>query len=82
MLQKGFLKPREKGSSRIIKISRVFLFAGIIIVFFALGAAVISSGEPLRLAQYASAWFPMMIVGFCLVFISIWMNFFAQNRRR
>ncbi|MDR1155214.1 MAG: hypothetical protein LBL04_10920 [Bacteroidales bacterium] len=79
MLQKGFLKPLEKGNTRTVKTSRTFLFAGVIIM---LSALVYMMMNMQRADRILSVWQPVMIAGICSVFISLWMNFFLQNKNR
>ena len=79
MLQKGFLKPQEtEKTARIAKRSRMLFFSGIFIIIFALiylmAHSLTHSGIIVGIC--------MLIVGFCVVSASIWMNFFSQNKRR
>lgn len=80
MLQKGFLKPQEeKGNSRKIKTSRMFLFAGAIIILAALAYMMMNIQQANRISTVC---LPVVIAGICLVSIGIWMNFFTQSRNR
>ena len=75
MLQKGFLKPQEsKEDNRALKRRRVFFFGGIGVVFFSFIALMINN--------FHQVWVYVMMIGFCLFFISLWMNFFAQRNKK
>ena len=85
MLQKGFLKPKEEPeNARAVKRSRIFFIAGVLVVLGALicmmllqrpDEAFSSQFFFVRMAGMA------MIVGIVLVFIGLWMNFFAQSKK-
>jgi uncharacterized membrane protein len=79
MLQKGFLKsPAGKKKKPAQKTSRTFLFAGVIIMLAALVYMMMNMQQA---DQMLSVWLPVMIAGICLVFISLWMNFFSQSKK-
>ena len=81
MLQKGFLRPSEKEEDiRTIKRSRMFIIAGIFMVF--VGFVVFMMDIQQETGQISIAWLILVVVGFLLVSISMWMNFFAQNKNR
>ena len=75
MLQKGFLSNREDGNNiRTVKISRMFIFAGIIIAVLGFGLMITSMEKHLINAGI------VMIAGIALIFISLWVKFFAQQK--
>ena len=79
MLEKGFLKPRkEKGNNSTIKTRALLLVAGII---FVLGGMYHFFS---RLEQHENVNIGMVgiIVGFVLILIAFWMNFFTQFKNR
>ena len=80
MLQKGFLKPQQKKElSSITKLSRLFLFLGVLIVLSAMFYMMMNIQQA---DTFISVWLSVMIFGFCLVFVSIWMSFFSRNKKR
>ena len=75
MLQKGFLKPQEsKEDSRALKMRRAFLIGGI--------GGVLFSFIALMMSNLHRFWIFVMIVGFGLIFISMWMNFLVQYKNK
>ena len=81
MLEKGFLRPPEKEeTTRAVKKSRLFFFVGVLLIllgFFMLMARMQQGGE-----QISIVWLASLFVGFLLISVSLWMNFFAQKNRR
>ena len=83
MLQKGFLTSREaEENTRAVKRSRMFLIVGVLMIlggFFLLLGQMKHGQEELSIA-----WLILVVTGFCLISVSMWMNFFRQkkNRRR
>ena len=77
MLQKGFLTSREeKKNNRPI---RIYIFAGI---FMIIGGILLYMVQIQQAQEISIAWLILVIVGFFLVSVSMWMNFFAQNKNR
>jgi len=75
MLERGFLKHQEsKEDDRALKRRRAFLFGGIGGVLFSFIALMMSN-----LQQF---WGFVMVIGFGLIFVSIWMNFLVQYKNR
>ena len=80
MLQKGFLKPKEDPKkSGALNRGRVFLFAGIMVIFFSL-IYIMTNQQQTVLSIKGGLY--VLIVGFCLALVGMWMNFFAQNKNR
>jgi len=80
MLQKGFLKPKEDPkNARALKRSRTLLLAGVVLIVFAVFYMMANlQKESLSI----TVWLSVMIVGFCLAVVGLWMGFFAQNKNR
>ena len=79
MLERGFLKHQEsKEDIQALKRRRIFFFAGVFFIFFALIYMMIHI--PVRDGFIVGI--SMLIIGFCMISVSMWMNFFAQNKRR
>ena len=80
MLQKGFLKPQnKKETNSVTKLSRLFLFLGVIIMLSAMFYMMTNIQQA---DAFINVWLSAMIAGFCLVFISIWLSFFARYKKR
>ena len=81
MLQKGFLKSQTKKEPKTsaAKTSRLLLFLGVIIVLSAIFYMMTNIQQA---DTFMNVWLSAMIAGFCLVFISIWMSFFARYKKR
>ena len=80
MLQKGFLKPQtKKEPNSVAKFSRLFLFLGVIIVLSAMFYMMMNIQQA---DAFMNVWLSVMIAGFCLVFASIWLSFFARYKKR
>ena len=81
MLQKGFLKNQSKKETKtsVVKTSRLILFLGVIVMF----SAVFYMMTNIRQADVnINMWLSVMIAGICLIFVSLWLNFFAQYKDR
>ena len=82
MLERGFLKSREKEeNARTVKNSRMFLFVGVLVVLMGFVYMTTLSRQDSTHSSVMIAGM-MMIVGIALVLISMWMNFFANNKKR
>jgi len=86
MLQKGFLKSKEDPEvARATKRSRMFLIVGVVVTLSALFfmMTALQTAESFS-NQMTTTGFAMvaMIVGIGLVFVSLWINFFTQNKNR
>jgi len=80
MLERGFLKSRDdKGNNSILKSRTLFLVAGII---FVLGGMYHIFSHLEQYHDHAGVGMAGIIIGFVLILISFWMNFFAQNKNR
>ena len=80
MLQKGFLKPKEEPKkSSALKRGRMLLFAGIMVIFLSLIYMMTNLQQAVLSLK---GWLFVLSVGFCLAFVGLWMNFFAQNKNR
>jgi len=76
MLQKGFLKSKEDTKNAgSLKRGRLFLFVGIAVVV--LGMIFMMTNM-----KFFMGWMFMIIIGFCLAFVGLWMNFFEQKKNR
>ena len=78
MLQKGFLKPKEtEKTTRAAKRNRMLFFLGLLLIIFALiymmGHSLVRSDVIVGLC--------MLIAGFCIASVSMWMKFFSQNKK-
>ena len=81
MLQKGFLKsPEKEKTTRTVKRSRMFFFAGVCTIL--LGFLVLMTRMQQGEEQISIAWLILLVAGFFLISVSLWMNFFAKNRSR
>ena len=81
MLQKGFLRPPKKEeTARAIKKSRVFFFAGVLTML--MGFIILMVRMQQEGGQISMAWLILVIAGFLLISVSLWINFFAQNKHR
>ena len=76
MLERGFLRHHQESNEDVgaLKRRRAFLFGGI--------GGVLLSFIFLTMSNFQQFWIFVMIIGFGLIFISIWMNFFAQYKNR
>ena len=76
MLERGFLNHHQesKEDTRALKKRKAFLFGGI--------GGVLLSFIFLTMSNFQQVWIFVMIIGFGLIFISFWMNFFAQYKNR
>jgi len=77
MLQKGFLRSHEEKKNN--RLSRIFTFAGILLI---IGGILLFMFQIQQAREISIAWLILVIVGFLLVSISMWMNFFAQSKNR
>ena len=85
MLQKGFLKPKEEPeNTRAVKKSRIFFIVGVLVILVAL-ICMMSLQRPDESFSDQFSYMKMsgmaMFAGIVLVFIGLWINFFAQNRK-
>jgi drug/metabolite transporter (DMT)-like permease len=81
MLEKGFLKPTGKEeTSRAVKRSRMFFVVGIFMVLAGFLALIVRMQQ--GQVEISIVWLILLITGFLLISISMWMNFFAQNMKR
>jgi uncharacterized membrane protein len=81
MLQRGFLKPGEnEENARAVKKSRMLMIVGIIMILSGFLALLfrMQQGQ----AGISIVWLILLVAGFLLVTISMWMNFFTQKRNR
>ena len=79
MLQKGFLKPKEDSkNARIVKKSRMLLLAGVVLI---VGAMICMMTNLQQIGSLTTVWLVVMIIGFCLTSVGLWMNFFAQTKK-
>ena len=79
MLQKGFLTPKEDSkNARIIKKSRMLLLAGVVLI---VGAMICMMTNLQQTGLFAAVWLIVIIIGFCLASVGLWMNFFAQSKK-
>ena len=77
MLERGFLKHQEsKEDIHALKRRRMFLFGGIGCVLFSFIALMTTNFQQFEI------WIFVMMIGFGLVFTSLWSNFFAQYKNR
>jgi len=80
MLQKGFLSPQTKNENSPKKAtSRWVMIAGIIVT---LSALIYMMNNFETALQNINVWLFVIIVGFGLMLISLWMNFFAKTKSR
>ena len=81
MLQRGFLKSRTKEGQKtsVAKTSRLLLVLGVI---FMLSAMFFMMSNAQQDATVIHVCVPVIIAGICLVIISIWLQFFSQNKKR
>jgi len=80
MLQKGFLKSKEEPkNSSALKRGWALIFAGVIVIFLSLIYIMTNLQQTILSLK---GWSFVLIVGFCLAFVGVWMNFFAQNKKR
>jgi len=81
MLQKGFLKPQEtKENIRAANRSRIFFFVGVFMILS--GFLVLMVRMQQGQERISLAWLILSVTGFLLISISIWINFFTQNKNR
>ena len=81
MLQRGFLKPQEKEeNARAVKRSRTMMIVGIFMILS--GFLVLMMRMQQGQAEISMVWLIFLVVGFLLISISMWMNFFTQNKNR
>ena len=81
MLQKGFLKPCEtEENARTLKRSRMFFFVGIFAILS--GFLVFMIRMKQEQEEISIVWLVLLIAGFFLISVSMWMNFFAQKKKR
>ena len=79
MLQKGFLKSREtKETLRAAKRSRMFFITGTVVVLFSLIYTMLHHSGRIGFITGVC----LLIVGFCMISVSMWMNFITQNKHR
>ena len=76
MLERGFLKHHQERKEDVsaLKRRRAILIGGI--------GSVLLSFIFLMMTNLQQFWIFVMIIGFGLIFTSIWMNFFAQYKNR
>jgi len=80
MLEKGFLKSKEDPKNAgALKKGRLFLFAGVMVMFLSLIYVMTNLQQSVLSIKI---WLCVLIVGFCLALVGLWMNFFAQNKNR
>ena len=80
MLQKGFLKPRETDeNTRAKKIIRMFFFIGI---FFVLSGFLHVMVRIKQEGPISILCLILLIIGFLLISVSMWVNFFSQKKKR
>ena len=81
MLQKGFLKPQEKKENlRAVRRSRMIFFMGIFLILTGFLALLLRmQREP---EEISFVWLILLFGGFLLITVSIWVNFFSQNKTR
>ena len=78
MLEKGFLKTREeKKDNTTAKTKALLLIAGII---FVLGGMYHIFSRIEQYHETVNIGMAGIIIGFVLIIISFWMNFFARNK--
>ena len=81
MLQKGFLKPREKEeNSRAAKRSRTFFIAGVFLILS--GFLVLMTRMQQGQEKTSITYMILFFFGFFLLSVSLWMNFITQNKKR
>ena len=81
MLQRGFLKPREtEQNTRAVKRNRMFFFAGIFMILAGFLALVLHMQQ--GQGGNSPAGLILLIAGFLLMSVSMWLNFFTQNKGR
>jgi len=79
MLQRGFLKDREKSDSgRAAKKSRLFFFAGMVVILFSLVFMMTLTQQTFKLS---GMFFVMLVLGFSLMLTGLWMNYFAHSQK-
>ena len=79
MLQKGFLNNKENPDNfRTIKKSRLLLLAGVVLI---VGAMIFMMTNLQQTGTFATLGLVVIIIGFCLTSVGLWMNFFAQSKK-
>ena len=81
MLQRGFLKSEEKEeNARAVKRSRMLMIVGIFMILS--GFLVLMLRMQQGQQEISMVWLIFLVAGFLLITISMWMNFFTQNKKR
>jgi len=81
MLQSGFLKPQKnEENARAVKRSRMLMIVGIFMILagFLVLMFRMQSGQQ----EISMVWLILVITGFLLISVSMWMNFFTQSKNR
>jgi len=81
MLQRGFLKPQGKEeNARAVKRSRMLMIVGIFLILS--GFLVLMLRMQQGQQEISMVWLILVVAGFLLISVSMWMNFFTQNKNR
>ena len=78
MLERGFLKHREKEDIRAMKRRRMLFLSGVFFILFALIYLMIHIQTHAGFIVGIS----MLIIGFCMISVSMWMNLLTQKNDR